>query len=289
MSNLCALALEKEIETKYVQEIIQKRELPVPESKLHLHNWPFPVKIRTFGHFELTVNGEPIGSCEKMPARPLELLKIILALGGRDINKNRVSDLLWPESSGDAAQSALSTNLQRLRRLLGKDQFIIVSEGMISLNEQHCWVDYWQLEALLDELSHMWRNRLAQRDETNFKDLMLTATNIHRGPFMADEIDDPGWALHLRRKFQSELAEWHLALGKLHEKKGTLEQAVQYYRDARDIDPLREECYQRLMRCYKDLGLKAEAKSEYRLCRSVMLENFDCEPSEKTKEISRSL
>lgn len=288
MSNLCALALEREIEPEYVQKIIQRRDLPVPESKLYLHNWPFPVKIRTFGCFELTINGELLEACEKTPARPLELLKIVLALGGRYVNKNQVCDILWPDSSGDAAQSALSTNLQGLRRLLGKDKFIIVSEGMIFLNERFCWVDFWQLEALLNELSQMWKSRETQWNESNFQNLIIMATSIYRGPFMAEATYDSGWILPLRQKFQRELAEWHLKLGKHFEEKTKLDQAVQHYRDARNIDPFREECYQRLMRCYMDLGLKAEAMSEYRLCRLVMRENFDCEPSEKTKELCRS-
>ena len=289
MARLCALALERGIEADYVKKIIKRRNLPMPAGRFQVRQWPCPVKIKTFGRFELTINEQDGLSCEKKQKRPLELLKVILSQGGRKVNKTRVCDILWPDSDGDASQSALSTNLQRLRRFLGDDRFIIVREGAISLNESFCWVDLWQLQALLQELSILWNRKWSKMDQNLAGELLCAALELHEAPFMSEEAEDPPWSLALRIRFQKKLSGWCLALGRVLEDQGRQEEAVRYYLIGRSIEPVREELYQRLIICYLKLGLKAEAMSEFSLCREVMRKHFACEPSGKTRELFNSI
>ena len=145
------------------------------------------------------------------------------------MNKTRVCDILWPDSDGDASQSALSTNLQRLRRFLGDDRFIIVREGAISLNESFCWVDLWQLQALLQELSILWNRKWSKMDQNLAGELLCAALELHEAPFMSEEAEDPPWSLALRIRFQKKLSGWCLALGRVLEDQGRQEEAVRYY------------------------------------------------------------
>ena len=119
-ARLCIKALEEGIEVPYVQEIIRKRRLIPEKPPLHLENWPWPVKIRTLGRFELFKNGNPFNFPGKAQKKPLLLLKALIALGGKDVDEERLTDILWPEADGDQAYSALTTTLSRLRQLMGE-------------------------------------------------------------------------------------------------------------------------------------------------------------------------
>jgi DNA-binding SARP family transcriptional activator len=285
MSRLCSVALESGIEPEYTREMIRRREIPTPEGIFRVPEWPFPVKILTFGRLELSVDGQDPCATGKTPQRPLDLLKAILALGGREVSKNRICDLLWPDSSGDAALSALSTNLQRLRRLLGGEERILLRQGVISLNERFCWVDLWQLEALLHDLRILWRKWPAETGELRARQLLRMASDIHTKTFLEDEPDEPSCAAALRTRLQKELSGWHLQLGRRFEALGRSQEAVHHYLSGRAVEPGREELYQRLIACYAGLGLRAEAVAEYRRCRAVLREHFACEPSRRTRDM----
>ena len=73
----------------------------------------------------------------------------MIALGGENVSEERLSDLLWPDAEGDAAQDALSTTLHRLRHLLTHDA-IHRQAGRLSLDRRHCWVDAWALDHMLE-------------------------------------------------------------------------------------------------------------------------------------------
>jgi len=289
MSRLCALALRQGVEPEYIRQMIRKRSLPMPDGAYRVREWPCPVKVKTFGGFELSLEGRGSIPAEKKQQRPMELLKALLALGGWEVNKGRLCDLLWPDSSGDAAMSALSTNLQRLRRLLGDDAFVVVRHGAISLNDQSCWVDLWQLQAVLQELGRLWQSGPFVQVEKQACQLLRSAMDIHQGPFLDDQPEETPWAAPLRHKLQRELSDWHLRLGRCLEEQGRLGPAVQWYRDGQRIEPAREEPYQRLIICYSRLGLKAEAVSEYRRCWAALREHLACEPSKRTEDLVASI
>ncbi|MBS3755836.1 MAG: hypothetical protein KGY56_09085, partial [Desulfobacterales bacterium] len=132
ISRLCAAALEAGIETEYVRRLIRIRGL-MPEKQLfHVPEWPWPIKIFTLGQFSVMVDEQPLQFTRKAQQRPLDLLKALVAVGrAKGVEKSRACDILWPDSEGDAAESALSTTLHRLRRLLKNDEAVKLKEGRI--------------------------------------------------------------------------------------------------------------------------------------------------------------
>jgi two-component SAPR family response regulator len=111
MSKLCAHALRQGIEVNYVKELIRHRGLTPPDAETE--DWPWPVKIYALGRFSVVIDDEPLRSEGKAQKRPLDLLKAILAHGGRGVNQDDLANLLWPDL--DAARSALEVTLHRLR------------------------------------------------------------------------------------------------------------------------------------------------------------------------------
>jgi len=55
---LLELALAAGIETEYVRHTIRLWRLPPPKSEIA--DWPWPIRVRTLGRFEVLVNDAPV-------------------------------------------------------------------------------------------------------------------------------------------------------------------------------------------------------------------------------------
>ncbi len=184
---LYALALENGIESDYVRGAIRKLKLAPPEPQHTPDDWPLLIRIYTLGRFSLLIDGVVLDETQKKKqAKPLTLLKTLIAMGARDVREEQLQEALWPDAEGDAAHRALITNLQRLRKLLGDAAAIDYGNGCLSLSRRHCWVDAWAFErGITDER------------------MQVEAITHYRGGFLSGE--DAAWALapreRLRRKF----------------------------------------------------------------------------------------
>ena len=189
MSRLCAKALGHDIEVDYVQEVIRRNGL-VPElSAGALNNWPWPIRIYVLGEFRLMIDGRLEGSDSKRQKKVIELLKVLVVLGGRDVDATRLTDILWPDSEGDDANNALKTAVHRLRRLLGKPDTIEVSAGHVSLNLQYCWTDLGSFERLIREA----------RNDAEKSALLELAINLYGGPLLRSE-EEASWVVGPRER-----------------------------------------------------------------------------------------
>lgn len=149
MLPLCIKALEAEIEVDYVRKLIRKRNIIPEYPPLELENWPWPVKIFTLGRFNLLVDGLPVKSSRKPSYKQMEMLKVLVTLGGTETSEEKIRDLLWPDSEGDMARDLFKVTLHRLRKLLGNTNVITVRDGRIALDRHYVWVDAWAFEHLL--------------------------------------------------------------------------------------------------------------------------------------------
>ena len=162
MAQLCAYALDADIEVSYVQNLIQKRGL-VPENlPVTADGWPWQFKIFTLGRFQVLKDKQPLGFFAKLQHKPIELLKALIAFGGQKVHEDHLSEALWPRIDADYAHRSLTTTLHRLRKLLGEDKAIVLQDGRLSLNPSYFWIDTWAFEQVLEKIrwigaSRVWR------------------------------------------------------------------------------------------------------------------------------------
>lgn len=276
MTRLCLKALEAGIEVDYVRELISRRGLVPDEPPLHLANWPWPLKVQTLGRFALEREGAPLDFTGKVQKKPLELLKALVALGGREAREGEVADLLWPDADGDTARSSLKTTLHRLRQLIGCEEAVVLREGCLSLNRRHVWTDVWAFEHLLREA----QLRAEGGDEAGAVRLTEEALALYRGHFLA--ADDKPWLVPLRERLASRFILGVTALGNLCAGKGEFTQALSRYEQALIVDDRSEQLYQGLIHCYLAAGLRSEAIATFLRCRKVLASSLGIEPSART-------
>ena len=199
MARLCAEALAAGIEEEYAGDLIRRHHLvPTGGRPEDLGEWPWPCRIRTFGGFEVTIDGAPF-SLEGRK-RPLDLLKVLISLGGDEVRQETIEDELWPEAEGDMARISFKTNLSRLRKAIG-EKTIEVKDGKVSLNPQRVWLDLWALESLADKVSELYRKRNQSKSPDEPEKLAHLLFDIYRGDFLAS--DSAPWLVSPRDRLRT--------------------------------------------------------------------------------------
>lgn len=197
LGRLWALALRCGVAPETVRGLIRSRRLPPPPEAGA--EWPWPVRIRALGRFEVQREGVAV----PVPrSKPLDVLKVLVALGGREVEEGAVADALWPEAEADAARHALETALYRLRRLVGPD-VVVQRDRRLSIAADRCWVDAQELETRLAAASAPLERRGSARAA---HDVEATAA-LYRGPLLAEQPEAP-WATDARERLRRRVARW---------------------------------------------------------------------------------
>jgi DNA-binding SARP family transcriptional activator len=281
-----AKALEAGIEPEYVRELIRKNRLVPGDAQLGLEQWPWPVKIRTLGGFEILRDGKPLSFSRKVQQKPLAMLKVFLALGGKEVPEEKITDALWPEAEGDLSHQSFATTLRRLRVLLGDERAILLRDGRISLDDRYCWTDVRALDRFISEADR--EKESPKHDVARHREMISRVLDIYRGPFLSGEGDHPA-VVAFRERLRGRFLRCVADCGKHLEEAGEWDAAVSCYRKGLEVDDLAEEFYRGLMECYGRLGRNAEAVSVYRRCRKALSSHLGVDPSRGTEAIYRSL
>jgi DNA-binding SARP family transcriptional activator len=285
--DLCVAALERGIEADYVAEVARKCNLVPNTPPLHLKNWPWPVKIHTLGRFGLMIDGKPLRFPKKAQRRPLEMLKLLIALGGREVEENQLSDFLWPDTDGDRAQQSFKTNLHRLRKLMVHPEALIRKGRKVTLNQDYCWVDIWHFERLVGETDRIVKE---EAEKSVSKDVIIghlqKVVDLYKGPFLNSE-GTSAWHTPTRERLRNKFVRSVLMLGHIYEQSGKMDKALDLYQKGIEIENLVERFYQRLMSCYYQLGQKADALFFYRQFKDTSVSLLGIGPSEETETLRK--
>jgi len=246
----------------------------------------YPLQIFTLGRFSVARGIEQIRFARKAQHRPLQLLKALIALGGREVGSDRLGMALWPESEGDTAYNAFEITLHRLRKLIGVEKALVLSNGLLTLNNQLCWVDIWAFEQAAGHAETLLISPHPSPDE--LASISSRVVTLYHGHFLGRETPEP-WSISLRERLRSKFLRHLLDLARHWEKIGRHEAAIQCYLKGLETDDLAEIFYQRLMVCYQQLGRKSEALAIYRRCRTTLSLILSISPSPATETIRRRL
>ncbi len=268
-----ALELELDIDADHLRELIRRNRLAPPEDQHCLDNWPWPVKIYSLGRFVVRLEDKVIDT----NSRPFDLLKVLLAFGGRDVNEEKIMDALWPEADGDQAQASFKTTLHRLRKVFGDLDALILKNHQLSLNDQYCWVDSRDLTRLFQRV-HALANTTPDEPKAELATQLL---QIYKGHFLANE--SASWAIQQRESLRQQFVRQVNELSHHLESQAPV-MAISCYQRLLEIDPFIETAYQGLIRTYQQLGRQAEAQASYRQCKEL-LSTVGVQPSEATNSL----
>jgi ATP/maltotriose-dependent transcriptional regulator MalT/DNA-binding SARP family transcriptional activator len=259
--------------------LAREHRVILPPLPVYPDHWPWPLRIETLGTFQLWRDDRPLRFEGKAQKKPLDLLKALIACGGREVREERLTQALWPEADGDAAHSAFTTTLSRLRKLIG-DEALVFSGGRLSLSEQHCWLDVWAFEALLagtEQPGAVAEPAVAER-----------ALALYRGPYLHHECEEP-WVLSLRERLNARFVRCLSNQAHRLGERGQWEEAAALYQRGLEADAFIEELHRGLMTAHARLGRRAEALAAFERLRALLKRTFNIEPAAETARLAEAI
>ena len=281
-AELYATALEHGIEVDHVRKVISTRGIFPETPPYHLDEWPWQLKIHTFGGFEVFLGGRPLKFSAQAQRKRLAMLKVLVAFGGRAVDEDRLCDAVWPDADGASAHQGFATTLHRLRKMLGSADALVLRDRQLSLNPRLCWVDIWALEN--------WAGQIEAADPAlSGRELTLAekALTIYRGPFLGQE--DHPWAVAPRDRARSRLVRVVTRVSRHLRETGQSDRAVTCLQKGLEVDPLGEEVYRELMDLLSELNRPAEALAVYERCQEELRAALGVAPSERTRMLYEKL
>lgn len=236
LTRLCIKALEADIETTFVRRLIRIRRIVPDAPPVYLEHWPWDLKVYTLGRFSLVKDDTALHFNGKAQRRSLQMLKALIALGGREVPEIRLSEVLWPEAEGDHAHSSFTTTLSRLRKLIGEHS-LYFRNGCLSLDARRCWVDAWAFQRILGEAQDA-------PSENEAEALAHQAMDLYHGPFLDSEEDAP-WLRLPRERLRKRLVEAVIARAQRLEGAGRSHQPLVLLGKALAADPDLQELFDR--------------------------------------------
>lgn len=227
-------------------------------------------EVRCLGGFDVLVDGRSIRAGAKIPRRPLALLQLLVAAGGR-IALRGAAEALWPDVDPARAAGTLATTVHRLRKLLPNGA-VLTAGDELRIDVDRVAVDALAFTRLASDTTTEWTTAAVER---------------YAGVFLPD-VDEP-WAEAARERLRALQQRVRCSVGGALETRGAWDEARTLYEAGIALDPLAEAFHQGALRCCEQAGLRAEAAAVYERCRRALAEDLGVRPSARTESLYRRI
>lgn len=233
---------------------------------------PPTFEIGLFGPVSIRVHGTHLPA---LPSRKGTYLLALLALRhNREVERDYLAGLLWPDSDQEKALFNLRQILSRVRQALGSEAWRLDAPARhtLRLDVRGAIVDVVAFDdALVRNDPDAWR----------------AAAALYRGPLL--EGCDEEWASCARRDREQALLVVLERLAAHAIREGDCAAAAGYLRQVIAVDNLREGSYRSLMQVYAASGEYAEATHLYRELHLLLHRELNTTPAPETAELYRQL
>lgn len=242
------------------------------------------LRVQAFGRLRMRYADNVVTS---FPTRHVkELLGYFLLNQHTRHGREKLIEILWPESSVDNVRPRFSTALWRLRTLF--EELGTASEHYLQATRN--WVAFTPEGALhLDLISFERRFDEAQTacDDASRERALGEAITLYKGKLYEGIYAD--WCLVERER----LDRMHLrAMGQLMAccmRRNAYQQAIDWGRSILSKDPLREEVHRALMYCYWQMGRRPQAVRQFQQCAQALGEELQITPMPETIAIYQQI
>ncbi|MBV8736474.1 MAG: winged helix-turn-helix domain-containing protein, partial [Alphaproteobacteria bacterium] len=214
----------------------------------------------------------------KLPRKARALMAYLATQVGRPINRERLSDLLWPYQGSEQARHSLRNCLLELRKALG--------EGA----KHHLLAEFanCRLQEIDTDL-----HRFEQLSRSQDCAELLAASELYRGEFLADFVIDSEpfqeWLASERDRTLDLICSILQRLTALQDEAGEHEAAIRSARRLASLDPLSEIGQRALIRAYARAGRRPEALRQYRTCAEILKRELGVAPDAETQALANEI
>ncbi len=226
--------------------------------------------FRLVGAFSVT---DPTGrSCTLPGKKDRAVLAFLAAHPGRAIARDRIVELVWPNSMEGSGRASLRQSLSSIRKALGSDDLLTANRDAIVLSPESTTSD---VEKLSDTLSDIDQGVVAPmaNGEMFLDDLGGIST----------EYDN--WRATEQSRLAELIASSLFVLAERAEAEHDLAKSVSCLSQLAAVDPLNEQAIQKLMRSMILAGQPNAAIQRYRRFEQLLKRDLNVEPASETRSV----
>lgn len=245
---------------------------------------PLPRRFEALGAFRVSRGGWTTD--EGSWSRPVDarLVRLLVVHGGNPIPTDLVYDALWPDLDADGARRSLQVAASRVRQILD------VSGSTPSIIEANR--DTYRLRLapgdVLDWQQFERAADVALDHATPSLPLLERAYALWGGePLPEERYSD--WAAAWRARLVDRCVDVLVALVDAHSHVSDHASAIRVARELVDLDPYDERSHRLLMTALARAGRRGQALRQYLVCRRMLLDDLDVEPSDATSALHASI
>ncbi len=232
------------------------------------------VRLNLLGGFGWQVDGQ---SGPPLPKKTRGLLAVLAVERGRPMARERVAELLWPNSGPKQIQGSLREALYSLRRPLRGRQVVVSHDGALALGEDVATdVEEFERHALAEDLAGL-----------------RQAVQAYAGPLLAGfphmEEDFADWLAPSRAELERKVLAVLARIGDLCTATGDAAGALEAAERMFAIDPLREEIHCRLLESCGAAGRRAEGLRHYAAITEALKRELGITPGADLRAVAQRL
>lgn len=238
---------------------------------------PWPVLVCLLGTFSIFKNGSPVAL--RSGGRTEALLSSLGLRYRRRVPREVVLGEVWPNAdpllSGQALNSLVHSLRKQLADALEGAPPVLCLYGSYSLNaEAGVGVDI----AWFDELAAR-GDRQARQEPDAAISSYLQAINLYGGDL---RVGDDQQALIERERLRARYLTLLARAASYYHSQLDHESCLRLALQLLEHDPCREDAHRLVMRCHVQLGERAQALRQFRLCQQILRSEFDAAPEPAT-------
>ena len=240
-------------------------------ARLRLVRPAVDLELLAFGGGQIIKEGTVVTEWESNSAR---IMAFLFASYPEGLRRERVIDMLWPDSDASRGSSQFHSTMYRVRNSLFKD-FVVHAHGTYRLNPNF---PYRYDAAEFQRLA-----RLGQGGNDAAHIARSEAIDLYRGPFL--EGQDMEWVGEIREALESEMIGLLSLEAPYMAANGALEEAESLYSRLLTLEPYDERAHRGIMWCRVQRNDRAEAMRQFRVCQRLLMDDLDVPPSIETQAL----
>ena len=246
---------------------------------------PSVIEIHLLGPFRVRIDGAEVEEQAWARRKPTLLVKLLALEPHHQLHRERVMELLWPDSDLEAAVNNLHKVIHLARRALEPalksvaDSHFIFTQGQQVLLRApgRVWVDVEEFE-----------RRAAAALKSTEVEAYAQALAVYQGDLLVEDLYED-WAATRREQLRAQYQQLLTNTAALHERRGERQLSIGRLKELLACDATNEEAHRRLMRLYALTGNKHQSLRQYQTCREILRKELDAEPERATDALHQQI
>ncbi|MBI3958192.1 MAG: AAA family ATPase [Chloroflexi bacterium] len=226
---------------------------------------------------QVFLDGQPVTG---FVSRKAEALLYYLAWTGRAHSREAIAGLLWGESAESAARTNLRGVIANLRQLLAA-HLTVERQTLAFRAESTHTIDAARFAESVNALASAPTLTPAQAASLQ-QSLALYRGDFLDGFYLKDAPEFERWMLAERARLRDGAVQTFQRLARHFAEAEEWPSAIATVRQLLALEPWREEAHRQLMSCLARSGERGAALAHFEICRQLLADELDVEPSEET-------